>query len=99
MFTLLTIGLACSTTTKSSIIESQIPVSSSSVEVAPKYVLEGVIPVAGRQGIACDGEFYYVSGSTSLYKYTKDGELVVKEENPFERSINYLDTIAFRKKV
>lgn len=84
MFTLLTIGLACSTTTKSSIIESQIPVSNSSVEVASKYVLEGVIPVSGRQGIACDGEFYYVSGSTSLYKYTKDGELVVKEENPFE---------------
>ena len=60
------------------------PVQQSLVEAPPKYALERVIPVAGRQGIACDGEFYYVSGSTSLYKYTKEGELVAKEENPFK---------------
>lgn len=46
--------------------------------------LQEVIEVAGRQGVACDGEFYYVSGSTALYKYSLDGTLVLSNENPFE---------------
>ena len=44
----------------------------------------GVIEVAGRQGVACDGTYYYVSGSTALYKYTLDGQLVLANETPFE---------------
>lgn len=48
------------------------------------YVLDRVIEVAGRQGVACDGEYYYVSGSTALYKYTLDGQLVASNESPFE---------------
>ena len=75
--------LACSTTKSTATVKAT-PVQQSPVEAPPKYALERVIPVAGRQGIACDGEFYYVSGSTSLYKYTKEGELVAKEENPFK---------------
>lgn len=43
-----------------------------------------VMEVAGRQGVACDGAYYYVSGSTALYKYTLDGELVLANESPFE---------------
>lgn len=81
MFTLLTIGLACSAS-KSPIAPPTPP--QNLLESIPKYSLERVLPVAGRQGIACDGEFYYVSGSTSLYKYTKDGALVAKEETPFK---------------
>lgn len=46
--------------------------------------LKEVIEVAGRQGVACDGEYYYVSGSTALYKYTLKGELVLSNETPFE---------------
>ncbi len=46
--------------------------------------LKAVIDVAGRQGVACDGEFYYVSGSTALYKYKLDGTLVLANENPFD---------------
>lgn len=46
--------------------------------------LHAVIEVAGRQGVACDGEYYYVSGSTALYKYTLDGQLVLSNETPFE---------------
>ena len=42
-----------------------------------------VIEVAGRQGVACDGEYYYVSGSTALYKYTLSGKLVLSNETPF----------------
>lgn len=47
------------------------------------YKLKKVIEVAGRQGIAADKDYYYVSSSTGLYKYSKDGELIVKNETPF----------------
>lgn len=47
------------------------------------YALREVIPVEGRQGVACDGEFYYVSGSTALYKYSLDGTLLLSNEEPF----------------
>ena len=40
--------------------------------------------VKGRQGIAVDETHYYVSGSKSLYKYTKDGKLVASNEDPFK---------------
>ena len=47
-------------------------------------VLSDVIEVAGRQGVAADGEHYYVSGSTALYKYSRSGELLAVNERPFE---------------
>lgn len=52
----------------------------------PKYVytLKDAFEVKGRQGIATDGEFYYVSGSKAIYKYDKTGKLVASNENPFE---------------
>ena len=31
-----------------------------------EYRLKRVIPVEGRQGVAADSNFYYVSGSTAL---------------------------------
>ena len=46
--------------------------------------LKDVIEVAGRQGVACDGQYYYVSGSTALYKYTLKGEQVLSNETPFK---------------
>ena len=49
-----------------------------------EYRLKRVIPVEGRQGIAADSAYYYVSGSTALYKYDKQGRLVAKNERPFE---------------
>lgn len=47
------------------------------------YKLKDVFPVAGRQGVACDGKFIYVSGSKALYKYDMAGKLVMKNEDPF----------------
>ena len=47
------------------------------------YKLNKVIEVQGRQGIATDGKYYYVSGSKILYKYSKDGKLLLKNDNPF----------------
>ena len=48
-----------------------------------EYRLVRVLEVAGRQGIATDGDRYYVSGSTALYVYSKEGELLAANEEPF----------------
>lgn len=48
------------------------------------YKLKDVFPVAGRQGVACDGKFIYISGSKALYKYDMKGNLVMTNDKPFE---------------
>lgn len=53
-------------------------------KLGSEYRLSRVIPVEGRQGIAADSNYYYVSGSKALYKYDKQGQLVAKNEKPFE---------------
>ncbi|WP_028899145.1 hypothetical protein [Prevotella sp. HJM029] len=49
-----------------------------------QYRLKKVIPVAGRQGIAIDKDYYYVSDTRALYKYDKQGNLIMKNDNPFK---------------
>ncbi len=66
-------------------------------EDSPGYRLVRVIEVAGRQGIATDGERYYVSGSTALYVYSKEGELLASNEEPFadlEKPANHIGDIS-----
>jgi len=48
------------------------------------YRLKKVIPVLGRQGIAIDKEYYYVSDTKALYKYDKEGHMVMKNLQPFQ---------------
>jgi hypothetical protein len=48
------------------------------------YKLIDTFEVKGRQGVASDGKFYYVSGSKALYKYDRKGKLVASNETPFE---------------
>lgn len=48
-----------------------------------QYKLERVVEVAGRQGVACDGTYYYVSDTGALYKYDKDWNLVRANKHPF----------------
>lgn len=48
------------------------------------FKLDHVLEVEGRQGVATDGDFYYISGSTALYKYDMEGNLVAKNEAPFK---------------
>ncbi|WP_345230848.1 hypothetical protein [Olivibacter ginsenosidimutans] len=48
------------------------------------YRLKKVIPVLGRQGIAIDKEYYYVSDTEALYKYDKEGNMVMKNLQPFQ---------------
>jgi outer membrane protein assembly factor BamB len=47
------------------------------------YRLKRVFEVEGRQGIATDSQYYYVSGSKTLYKYSMDAKLLLKNEKPF----------------
>ncbi len=54
------------------------------------------IKVDGRQGVAADKNYYYVSGSKSLYKYSKDGVLIHSNKKPFsklEKEANHLGDI------
>jgi 5-oxoprolinase (ATP-hydrolysing) subunit C len=48
-----------------------------------EYTLKESVEVAGRQGIATDKEYYYVSGSTTLTKYDKDWNVVIENTDPF----------------
>lgn len=67
------------------------------VEKTGGYELLRVFEVAGRQGIATDGERYYVSGSTALYVYSKDGQLLTENTEPFlglEKPANHIGDIS-----
>ena len=60
------------------------------------YKLKKVIPVKGRQGIAIDSNYYYVSCSKALYKYDKQGNLIAENQNPFAgitKKVNHLGDI------
>jgi 5-oxoprolinase (ATP-hydrolysing) subunit C len=62
------------------------------------YKLNEVIKVQGRQGVACDRQHYYVSGSKALYKYTKKGKLVASNVEPFKDwapDLNHLGDIDY----
>ena len=62
-----------------------------------EYQLLRVIEVAGRQGIATDGERYFNSGSTSFHVYSKTGELVAENLEPFadlEKAANHIGDIS-----
>jgi len=50
---------------------------------AHDYELKKSIEVNGRQGVAADVNYYYVSGSTTLAKYDKNWEIVVENKDPF----------------
>ncbi|MBQ3437245.1 MAG: hypothetical protein IJG31_01845 [Fusobacterium sp.] len=70
--------------------------SFSKAELGKEYKLKTVLTVEGRQGIAVDEEFYYVSSSTALFKYKKDGTLVQENKNPFtalEKEANHFGDI------
>lgn len=62
-------------TTQTAPVEQQEPSSKSSV---PSF-----FDVKGRQGVAAMEDRYYISGSTSLYTYDTQGNLLHSNENPF----------------
>ena len=48
-----------------------------------EYTLKESVEVDGRQGIATDEDYYYVSGSTTLTKYDKDWNVITENADPF----------------
>ena len=59
-------------------------IAASAQHVGSEYRLKAVMPVEGRQGIAIDSNYYYVSDTRALYKYDKSGRLVQKNDAPFQ---------------
>ena len=49
-----------------------------------KYELAEVHPVAGRQGVCTEGEYYWVSGSGTLAKYDSSWNLIAENTDPFQ---------------
>ncbi len=58
--------------------------SASAQHLGTEYRLKKIIPVEGRQGIAVDKDYYYVSDTKALYKYDKEGNLLMKNDQPFQ---------------
>ncbi|HBE15159.1 MAG TPA: hypothetical protein DCY72_02775 [Ruminococcaceae bacterium] len=66
-------------------VTSNRPEDSTAV-MLPKYsyTLKGSHEVKGRQGVCSEGDYYWVSGSTTLAKYDKDWNLIKINEEPFK---------------
>lgn len=62
------------------------------------YELKNVHDVKGRQGISTNGTHYFNSGSTALYTYDYEGNLLKENEDPFatlELPANHLGDISY----
>ncbi len=67
------------------------------LEKTARYELLRVLEVKGRQGIATDGERYYVSDSGAIYVHSKSGELLAANEQPFanlDKPANHIGDIS-----
>ena len=78
-------------------VTSNRPENSTAV-MLPKYTytLNGSHEVKGRQGVCSEGDYYWVSGSTTLAKYDKDWNLIKINEEPFkgyEVEVNHIADI------
>ena len=61
-----------------------------------QYELRESVEVNGRQGVCSEGNYYWVSGSTSLAKYDKDWKLIELTDDPFagyELEVNHIADI------
>lgn len=60
------------------------------------YSLKEAHQVNGRQGICTDGQYYWVSGSTTLTKYDENWNVVAENTDPFkgyELEVNHIGDI------
>lgn len=63
---------------------------------ANTYERTSITEVGGRQGVCCDGEFYWVSGTTSLIKYDREWNEVESNKKAleeFEERVNHIGDI------
>ncbi len=50
---------------------------------ANQYRLKDSAEVNGRQGVSCEGDYYWVSGSKTLTKYDREWNVIQVNEDPF----------------
>lgn len=65
-------------------------------ETAHLYEFKSVQEVNGRQGVCVEGDYYFVSGSSSLTKYDRDWNVVAENIDPFkgfELEVNHIGDI------
>ena len=76
---------ATEATVDNAAITSARPEDDASV-MLPKYsyTLDGSHEVNGRQGVCSEGDYYWVSGSTTLAKYDKNWKLIKENKDPFK---------------
>lgn len=94
LLSILTILFLCTLSWQACSNDDNTPASTSPGQ--KKYQLKNIIPVEGRQGIAIDNNYYYVSSSTALFKYDKKGNLLLKNEKPFvgfDKEVNHFGDI------
>lgn len=48
------------------------------------YQLSSVQQVNGRQGVCVEGDYYWVSGSTTLTKYDRNWHVIAENQDPFQ---------------
>lgn len=61
-----------------------------------RYERTGAAEVSGRQGVAAEGDSFWVSGSTTLAKYDRDWNLIAENKDPFagyEKEVNHIGDI------
>ena len=77
-------------------------IAANAQHLGSSYRLKKVLPVSGRQGIAIDKDYYYVSDTRALYKYDKEGNMVMKNLQPFkdpERANHFGDIDIFNGEI
>ena len=63
---------------------------------ASRYELTGSAEVNGRQGVCCEGEYIWVSGSGTLAKYDRNRNLIAENQEPFkgyDTEVNHIGDI------
>ena len=58
---------------------------SAAPHIGKEYRLKKVVQVEGRQGIAADDKYFYVSDTAGLYKYDRNWKLVKKTRSHEDR--------------
>ena len=57
--------------------------SAQAQQLGSEYRLKKVIEIPGRQGVAADGKYYYISDTKALYKLDKEGNVLAVNHQPF----------------
>ena len=66
------------------------------VPAGRNYNLASVHQVNGRQGVCVEGDYYWISGSTTLTKYDRDWNVVAENTDPFagfDLDVNHIGDI------